>query len=50
MDFEYSAKVKALQQRLHAFMEEHIYPNEQRYEDEVQSRGSLAADDASSKS
>ena len=37
MDFEYSAKVKAFQQRLLAFMEEHIYPNEQRYEEEVQS-------------
>jgi acyl-CoA dehydrogenase len=35
MDFEYSAKVKAVQQRLHAFMQEHIYPNEQRYQDEV---------------
>lgn len=35
MDFEHSAKVKALQQRLHAFMEEYIYPNEQRYRDEV---------------
>jgi acyl-CoA dehydrogenase len=35
MDFEHSAKVKAVQQRLHAFMQEHIYPNEQRYQDEV---------------
>jgi acyl-CoA dehydrogenase len=35
MDFEPSAKVKALQQRLRAFMDEYIYPNEQRYEDEV---------------
>jgi acyl-CoA dehydrogenase len=35
MDFEHSAKVKALQQRLQAFMDEHIYPNEQRYQDEV---------------
>src|SRR5579863_8211354 len=35
MDFEHSAKVKALQQRLHAFMLEYIYPNEQRYQDEL---------------
>src|SRR5690625_27373 len=35
MDFEYSAKVKDLRQRLQAFMDEYIYPNEQRYRDEV---------------
>ena len=35
MDFEHTAKVKALQQRLQAFMDEYIYPNEQSYEDEV---------------
>jgi acyl-CoA dehydrogenase len=35
MDFEHSAKVKALQQRLQAFMDEYIYPNEQSYQDEV---------------
>jgi len=28
MEFEYSEKVKALQKRLLAFMDEHIYPNE----------------------
>jgi acyl-CoA dehydrogenase len=28
MDFEYSDKVKALQARVSAFMDEHIYPNE----------------------
>ena len=28
MDFEYSAKVKELQQRLTAFMDQHVYPNE----------------------
>ena len=28
MDFEYSDKVKALQERVSAFMDEHIYPNE----------------------
>jgi acyl-CoA dehydrogenase len=35
MDFEHSAKVKALQQRLQAFMDEYIYPNKQSYQDEV---------------
>jgi acyl-CoA dehydrogenase len=28
MDFEYSDKVKALQERVSAFMDEHVYPNE----------------------
>src|SRR6478672_425665 len=36
MDFEYSAKVKTLSTRLRAFMDECVYPNEQRYEEEVQ--------------
>jgi acyl-CoA dehydrogenase len=36
MDFEFSGKVKDLQGRLQAFMEEHVYPNEQRYHDEIQ--------------
>ncbi len=31
MDFEHSPKVKDLQKRLIAFMDEHIYPNEARY-------------------
>jgi acyl-CoA dehydrogenase len=35
MDFEYSDKVKALQMRLAAFMEAHVYPNQQRFHDEV---------------
>jgi len=35
MNFEYSAKVQELQTRLTAFMEEHVYPNEQRFADEV---------------
>jgi len=33
--FEYSDKVKALQHRLQAFMDECIYPNEQRFLDDV---------------
>jgi acyl-CoA dehydrogenase len=35
MDFEFSAKVKALQARLTAFMDEHIYPNEARFHAEI---------------
>jgi acyl-CoA dehydrogenase len=35
MDFEYSARVRELQTRLLAFMDEHIYPNEHRFHAEV---------------
>ena len=35
MDFEYSPRVKELQQRLVAFMEEHVYPNEPIYHDQI---------------
>lgn len=35
MDFEYSPKVKAMQARLLAFMDEHIYPNEGRFYEEI---------------
>ena len=35
MNFDYSDKVKALQARLLAFMDAHIYPNEQRFFEEV---------------
>jgi acyl-CoA dehydrogenase len=35
MNFEFTDKVKSLQKRLQAFMDEHIYPNEQRYNDEL---------------
>ena len=37
MDFEYSPKVKALQKKVQAFMESHVYPNQKRYKDEVAS-------------
>jgi acyl-CoA dehydrogenase len=37
MDFEYSPKVKALQAKVQAFMESHVYPNQKRYKDEVAS-------------
>jgi acyl-CoA dehydrogenase len=35
MEFDYSPKVIELQDRLRAFMEAHVYPNEQRFDDEV---------------
>jgi len=35
MDFDFSPKVNALEKRLRAFMEAHIYPNERRYEEEL---------------
>jgi acyl-CoA dehydrogenase len=35
MDFAFSNKVKDLQRRLLAFMDEYIYPNEKRFADEV---------------
>ncbi|HWZ53707.1 MAG TPA: acyl-CoA dehydrogenase family protein [Candidatus Acidoferrales bacterium] len=36
MTFEHNQKTKDLQQRLQAFMDEHIYPNEERFHDEVE--------------
>ncbi|MGA8144214.1 MAG: acyl-CoA dehydrogenase family protein [Candidatus Acidiferrales bacterium] len=36
MTFEFSKKTKDLQQRLQAFMDEHIYPNEQRFHDAIE--------------
>jgi acyl-CoA dehydrogenase len=35
MEFEYSAKVQQMRQRLLAFMEDHIYPNEDAFHHEV---------------
>lgn len=37
MDFDYSAKTVELQKRLSGFMDEHVYPNENRYHDEINS-------------
>ena len=37
MDFEYSPKVKVLQKKVQAFMDQHVYPNQKRYKDEVAS-------------
>ena len=39
MSFEPSQKVQDLQQRLNAFMDEHIYPNEKRHVEEAESLG-----------
>jgi acyl-CoA dehydrogenase len=36
MDFSFTSKVQDLQQRLQVFMDEHIYPNEQRYHNEIE--------------
>jgi acyl-CoA dehydrogenase len=35
MDFEFSTRTRDLQQRLQAFMEENVYPEERRFEEEV---------------
>jgi len=36
MDFDYSPKTKELQARLIKFMDEHVYPNEQAFHDEIE--------------
>jgi acyl-CoA dehydrogenase len=36
MDFSYSAKVQELQRRVDAFMQEHVFPQERRYADDVE--------------
>ena len=36
MDFDYSPRTKELQARLLKFMDEHIYPNEQAFHDEIE--------------
>jgi acyl-CoA dehydrogenase len=36
VNFGFSDKVKNLQHRLQAFLDEHIYPNEQRFHDEIE--------------
>ncbi|MFN4312600.1 MAG: acyl-CoA dehydrogenase family protein [Ferrovibrio sp.] len=35
MDFEFSDRVKELQEKLSRFMDEHVYPNEHRFHEEV---------------
>src|SRR5271156_2635796 len=36
MDFELSAKTKELQKRLQSFMDAHVYPNENRFHEEIE--------------
>ena len=36
MEFEYSEKVKPLQEKLRRFMDDHIYPNERRHDEEIE--------------
>ncbi|NLD68461.1 MAG: acyl-CoA dehydrogenase, partial [Limnobacter sp.] len=36
MEFDFSPKCKEMQQRLLAFMDEHVYPNEHRYHEEIE--------------
>ena len=52
MDFDYSPRTKELQAQLLRFMDEHIYPNEQRYDDEIagQHQGRQALDAAADRS
>jgi len=39
MDFDYSAKVRDLQARVQDFMDRHVYPSEQRYQQEIRTDG-----------
>jgi acyl-CoA dehydrogenase len=36
VNFEFNEKTKNLQRRLQAFMDEHVYPNEQRFHEEIE--------------
>ena len=36
MDFEHTSKVKDLEQRLRSFMDQHIYPNEALYHEQIE--------------
>ena len=36
MNFEFSPRVESLRQQLHVFMDEHIYPNEERFYEQVE--------------
>ena len=36
MNFDYTPKVKEMQERLLAFFDQHIYPNEQRFYEEIE--------------
>ncbi|MBU6437858.1 MAG: acyl-CoA dehydrogenase family protein, partial [Betaproteobacteria bacterium] len=36
MDFDYSPRTKELQARVRQFMDDHVYPNEKRFSDEIE--------------
>ncbi len=36
MQFDYSPKVQQLRERVDSFMQQHVYPNEQRFHDEIE--------------
>jgi acyl-CoA dehydrogenase len=38
VNFEFSEKTKDLQRRLRAFLDEHVYPNEHRFHDEIEKK------------
>jgi acyl-CoA dehydrogenase len=39
MDFDYSEKVQGLREELMGFMDEHVYPNEKTYHEQVETGG-----------
>jgi len=39
MDFAYTEKVNRLRERVSDFMQRHIYPNQQRYSDQIAASG-----------
>jgi acyl-CoA dehydrogenase len=39
MDFAYTEKVKRLRERVSDFMQRYIYPNQQRYREEIAASG-----------
>ena len=50
MQFDYSPKVQQLRERVDSFMQQHVYPNEQRFYEEIeentQARRALDSDHA----
>ena len=50
MDFAYSEKVQKLQARVSAFMEQHVYPNEETFSARGRTRATAGSPRASSRS
>lgn len=44
MDFSYSPKVQALRERLNTFMDEHVYPNESVYHEQLEAQSNRWSD------